>query len=672
MVPGPSLYKTPCSSPLAVSIPLALFFFLFFGNASAYSINGLDVSQTEQLLLPMASVVTDDDGILSAEEAFNLAKSKQEKNESSVVSFGFSSAAHWFLVPLHNPENVSLKRLLVFEPTWLDDVQLTLFSGNSEIAVFQGGDLVPFSQRAIAHQKINFELTIPPGKSSLLVRTQTRDPYLVRMVLWERSAFYQYDAKEKLFLGVLYGVIIAMLLYNLILYVSVGERVYLAYVGYLLFFLFGHVTYNGYSYLLFWPESPEWGNWAHTVFDYLFVFSGLVFATVFLELRDKLLKVYRWVVVLAGVMALSFVCTAIVGGYDLNVDSSIWWITFYAPFVLLLGALSLRSGNRSARYFLTAAVAGFIGAFITALSVSGIIPYTFYTFHAVDIGMLMDAVLLSFALADRLRLAIQESDGIKAELLEATQSQSKELEKQVAQRTLELREANATKDKFLSIVGHDLRGPISSLKLLFHDVVRSADDFSDETLRVARQSITNTYEFVDQLFIWALSQTGHTKVSAETFDMSVLLMDIQQLYSSQAQGKQVSLNLAVTAPHWVYADKVMTHTVVRNLAANALKFTKRGGVIDFTISSENEFMRIHVTDTGVGMEQWTVKALFRLDSKPQSSLGTEKESGTGLGLILCSEFVAKNGGEIGVESQREIGSHFWFTLPKAKDLAPGV
>lgn len=521
-----------------------------------------------------------------------------------------------------------------------------------------------FAHRALPHRKINVELTLPPGESRLVVRTQTRDPYLVAMTLWERSAFYASDSGESQYFGLVYGALGALLIFNLFLFFSVRETIYAAYVAYLFSFLVMHATYNGYLYPLLWPTLPVWGNWAHSIFIYLFMLSGLVFAIQFLELRAKLLPAYRWAKWLTFTIFASCVVTAL-GGYGLHVASSILWVVVYSPFVLLLGVWSLLKGNRAARFFLTAAMAGFIGSFITALTVAGLVPYSLYGYRAVDVGMLLDALLLSMALADRLRISRLEAEAAKTQVIEAGRSYAHQLEMAVAERTLELSKANAVKDKFFSIVAHDLRGPIEGLAMFFK-VIKSVDNFTNERLETVRATIDNTRDFLEELLTWARTQRGEFDCHPVVFDMAPVLMEIQELFSTKAQAKGVLLDLKVEEGCWVFADLAMTRTVLRNLTHNALKFTNKGGSVRASLTAGLDDCRVSVTDTGVGMSEEMRQNVFRLSETTRGSPTVGNEFGTGLGLILCKEFVEKNGGVIGVASELGKGSTFWFSLPLAK------
>ncbi|MDH5654343.1 MAG: diguanylate cyclase [Spirochaetia bacterium] len=420
---------------------VAVFFSGIFFGVNSLASESVDASASKVNLIPHALIIDSDTFHMNSfflERAPRISSGER----SDVVSFGFSNHAHYFLILVENPTSGILSRVLVLDPTWLDEVQVELTSGGKTVR-FSGGDTVPFRERFINHRKINFELHFKPGISQLLVKTRTGDPYLVGLTLWEKSRFYEEDAYNQIYIGLVYGVLFIMLFYNLILFFAVREKMFAAYVNYILFFILMHSTYNGHLYQIFWPESPVWGNWAHSVFIFGFALSGIVFASVFLELKKRLRNYYKMTVGFGFIIVFLFIITAAAGGYSLHVRTSILSVFVYTPFVLFIGIGSLLSGNRAARLFLTAAIAGFIGSFITALTVTGLIPFTFYFYHAVDFGMLIDAVLLSLAMAERVRYSKKEADTMKEQLLDMNRTHAEKLEREISERTYELQRINS-------------------------------------------------------------------------------------------------------------------------------------------------------------------------------------------------------------------------------------
>lgn len=231
----------------------------------------------------------------------------------------------------------------------------------------------------------------------------------------------------------------------------------------------------------------------------------------------------------------------------------------------------------------------------------------------------------------------------------------------------EMRELNATKDKFFSIIAHDLKNPFNDLigftQLLAKNVRRYDVQKIEQFTQIIQESSKLAYNLLENLLDWSRAQTGTLRFNPEELNLATLIDDCIRLYHSKAKNKGLELlaNVDDKLPA-VKADKNMVKTVIRNLISNAIKYTRSGDKITVMAHAQNNMVKIAVEDTGIGIEQANLKRLFRIDSN-LSTPGTNKERGTGLGLILCKEFVERNGGDIAVQSMPEQGSTFSFTLP---------
>jgi signal transduction histidine kinase len=176
------------------------------------------------------------------------------------------------------------------------------------------------------------------------------------------------------------------------------------------------------------------------------------------------------------------------------------------------------------------------------------------------------------------------------------------------------------------------------------------------------KSLKNLFALLENLLEWGRSQTGNIDFTPEPFDLAVVLNENQELLKGQAGNKKIALVNENKNALPVHAHRNSINTVVRNLISNAIKFTPEGGKITLNAEPEGKFIRVSVTDTGVGMSKEVIAKLFKIGTK-HSTLGTSQEKGTGLGLILCKDFVEKNGGTIGVECAEGKGSTFYFRLP---------
>lgn len=243
-------------------------------------------------------------------------------------------------------------------------------------------------------------------------------------------------------------------------------------------------------------------------------------------------------------------------------------------------------------------------------------------------------------------------------------------QQEIAERTraeAELREANASKDKFFSIISHDLRSPLNTLlgfaELLAAHVEHYSIEETKQRIEKLRTSAKRLHILLENLLTWARIQRGALEYQPESFELSEMIDEILDLFSQNAEQKHIALAHDITANTVVFADESMLHTVLRNLVSNALKFTPNGGSIRLSARDAGQELEIMVADTGVGIPQADFEKLFRIDVQ-YTSAGTSGETGTGLGLVLCKELVEKNGGRIRVESTPGRGTRFLFTVPK--------
>lgn len=232
----------------------------------------------------------------------------------------------------------------------------------------------------------------------------------------------------------------------------------------------------------------------------------------------------------------------------------------------------------------------------------------------------------------------------------------------------ELREANAAKDKFFTIIAHDLRSPFTGLLGTTDYLSKKAGSVDPKHIkrfadRMYRET-ANLYKLIENLLTWSRLQTGRISVNKEVFSLSELLAEVSELLKAQFTHKQISLVNECTEKIMLNADKFMVETIIRNLLSNAIKFTPVGGLIETGITKKDSTISLFVKDNGVGIEEKRIAYLFEIGHQKSTS-GTEKEKGTGLGLILCRDFAEINNGTITVESRPGEGSTFYLNFPKS-------
>jgi signal transduction histidine kinase len=243
------------------------------------------------------------------------------------------------------------------------------------------------------------------------------------------------------------------------------------------------------------------------------------------------------------------------------------------------------------------------------------------------------------------------------------------LEQKVEQRTQELAELNRTKDKFFSIIAHDLKNPFNTLlgfsELLLENMPMFKPEQIEEYISIIFETSRSSYSLLENLLDWSRSQTGRIKLLKEEIDLYRIANENIKLLDSPALKKEIQLNNDIYPGTIAFADNNMINTVIRNLLSNAVKYTGLGGVINIDCEKKGDLLCIHVRDNGIGMKPEVVEKLFRIDESI-STKGTADETGTGLGLILCKEFIERNGGRLWVESDPDEGSIFYFTIPLTK------
>lgn len=249
-------------------------------------------------------------------------------------------------------------------------------------------------------------------------------------------------------------------------------------------------------------------------------------------------------------------------------------------------------------------------------------------------------------------------------------TERKQTELKMIESEKKLKELNAMKDKFFSIIAHDLKSPFSSILGLTELLLMRFDEYDAEKKRFFIQNIyksTNkTFNLLENLLTWAGSQTGRIKYNPQKINIKSIAKESLSLMQHKAEKKEITLQNNITTDYFAFADKSTVETVFRNLISNALKFTPEKGKIEIDCIEKTEkqthYFQIRISDTGIGISPDNLNKLFRIDQNV-STLGTDNEKGTGLGLILCKEFIEKNKGKIWVESQKGKGSSFYFTLP---------
>jgi len=252
-----------------------------------------------------------------------------------------------------------------------------------------------------------------------------------------------------------------------------------------------------------------------------------------------------------------------------------------------------------------------------------------------------------------------------------TQLSFSEAKNKLSKQAKELKKENVLKDRLFSIIGHDLRSPLSAIKMQLDFILRGIinpkdENFINKTVHNLNATTDEAFNLLDNLLGWAKSESGSLSIIKENVNIRKLVDQCVRLQKLALETKNIELQITISENTLVYADMNMVKTVLRNLLSNAIKFTPVAGNISISEQLEKEFWNVSVSDSGVGISEEDLVKVLNTEQH-FSKEGTEQEAGTGLGLILCQDFVLKNGGTLWVESTLGKGSSFTFSVPVAEN-----
>ncbi len=518
---------------------------------------------------------------------------------------------------------------------------------------------MPFDSRPIRQNNYLFDLKLEPGKPlRAYLRLESQGSIQAPLTLWSPKAYLEEQPQRIYVLGIIYGVLLVMLIYNLFIFLSVRDTSYLYYILYIASFGFYQISVNGAGIEYFWPNNPWWAN-ASTPF--LIGSAGLFgcqFARSFLHTREHSLWIDRILRVLMGVGALVMVL-ALTVSYAIALRLATYLALAFTVVIFTAGIVAWLRGMRVARYFIFAWSAFLLGGVINTLMVLGLLPNVFLTMYASQIGSALEVGLLSLALADRI-------NAMKEERTRILQETSRKLE----QLNLELASSNRLKDEFLATVTHELRTPMSgvigSLELM---QTVPMDIELTQYHKTATGSARDMMRMVNDILALIELQAGKLYPRREPFSLRGLCDGLRAQYAPRAEerGLRFVLQLDESLPDTLEGDAGKLAQALGYLIDNAIKFTHQGGVnlrVAGVPNSEGLALRIEVQDSGIGFSTPPDGVLYQRFFQIDGSL-TREYGGLGIGLALCRKLVALLGGELVHESVPGQGSRFSLELQAA-------
>jgi len=492
------------------------------------------------------------------------------------------------------------------------------------------------------------------------------------------------------------GIILIMLIYNLFIYISTKDHIYLFYLGYLFIMAFSMPYANGYPFvehINFWfIDKSFWNNYFLVWHTPAYYFVG-TFCIRYLDLKNRAPKIRRLIQLEIAIIAGLFPLLNILGFQFVELVTPVQIAIMLLYFTCLITGYYFAFGGLKQAYFYSFGWTFLIiGASTFFAVINGYLPFNPITRNALYIGAAIEICLFALALANRMNVLQTEKDQIKSENLRLIQNQNEKLEREVNRRTSELeatneellqsneellltteqldkqsrelKEVNQTKDRLFAIISHDLRSPINSLKGLL-DLIYGENISKEEFLEFsvdAKHNVEHVHFMLNNLLNWARFQLQGITTKPETISLRQIISENIVLFKEHSKNKNISVINETAGDIAIFADYDQLNLVIRNLLSNALKFTEAGGQVKFNANMKSDFCEITISDNGIGMDKDAIKNLFNIRTD-KVQVGTEGEKGTGLGLTLCKDFIEKNNGQIEIESEVGQGTTFTILLP---------
>lgn len=626
-----------------------------------------------------ATVLPDPSGKLTATDIISgQHEGKFQRISNRSASLGISDTAWWVRFEATNPTEVPLPWVINFPFSVTDLVDFYVVMDGTVVDSYALGDKRPLANRVLPGEGFAIPVVNPPGKT-ITVLTRLHNPrgdgVDAYFEISSPRAYQEAQLHTWLFYGAIFGGILILLLYNTVIYAVIRERIYLWYLLYLFFAFASFITITGLGTQFIWSNRGALSEFFPPLFSSLALFFVVQFSRKFLDVENQLPRIdlaLRGMMIYFTLPPLAFLLG----------QGSLAAILIMVGCLILtslpvLGAYLWRQGQRAAFIFTLGWSVWFASIGLLAARIIGLAPTNDFTLRLAWVGILGEAVLFALALADRIRYLRHQRDAAEERERAALLRSKEELEAVVLERTRELaeqheelRKTNNEKDKFFSIIAHDIRNPINGvigladmLSATIHEMSRTE---VDECLRDLGDSARNLSKLLENLLSWALLQRGGLQLQSEPVPLDPLLDKCLGIYLPAAQQKHLKLRKGGEPHLIVYADWRMLETILRNLVNNAIKYSKPDGAVTLKAEREEENIVIAVSDEGVGMSQRIIDNLFNVGERT-SMPGTQGERGTGLGLQLCYELIQRHGGRLEVESQPGVGSTFRIYLPAVEE-----
>ncbi len=621
------------------------------------------------------------------------AQSGDWKTSSGVTpSFGFTTSAYWVRFTVANRQQYPIDWLIEIAYPMLDSI--TLFVPESGVFTSKTvGDHIPFHQREIEYRNCILSLKeAAASERTYYLRFRTTSSLNIPLYMWSPAALTQSISREQLVVGLYYGAMLVMLIYNLFLFIGIRDINYLYYICFIAGQIMYQFTLNGLAFQYVWQDAIWWANNCLPCFMSFATFWAVFFARSFLGSKEnapQFEKLYR---VALPLLVLSCV-GSLVMPYSLGIKIATFLAMVVSPFLIINAIIEWKNGYEPAQYFAISWIAFIGGVILYTLKTFGWIPSNALTNLTIQIGSLLQVLLLSLALVGKFNVMRRENYKSQQQLVKA---QMKTLEVERARQDAEiyrlrnvelaeayndvehkneemsrlndsLRDLNNEKNEFLGIVAHDLKNPLSNISMLGKVLSEESETLKADEVKEFAEDIRTAsgrmFELITNLLDVNAIENKAVRITPIPFDLTEVAQHVANDYRGRAEAKQLKMLLEMPPENtMVFADKSSTLQIADNLVSNAIKYSPYGKNITIRLSKHDNYVCFEVEDEGQGLTPEDKQKLFgkfaRLSARP-----TGGEHSTGLGLSIAKKLAEAMNGDISCESVFGKGSTFLLSLP---------
>lgn len=621
------------------------------------------------------------DEILKIDDILKLDNEEWTNLNQNIPNFGHEKQTLWFRLKIENQSASIERQFLSLELSTIDFYNVFVIKEKFVVQEFKLGDHLPFNSRVIKSHNFVIPLIIEDGeKLHIYLKIQSLESVRVPLYLRNQQSYDDREKQTLLLYGMYFGALLIMALYNLSLFISVKDKNYLYFTFYIISAAFYRLSTSGFGFQYIWPSQPSINGFIILVFVAMIVFSFSLFIYGFMQI-NKDHKLYHYVL---RTQMFASILIPVLGIFDLHLAGRIVnflalittvnaiWITIRRYFdnlkyakLLIIGLLILLAST-----------------LMLVMNRLGIIPMNLLTENSSQIGYILTILLMSMALSQRIKdnhkkrieaeqkaLHVEKNIRIEKERYLNLELAAKEEEIHAKEEVFIARSESKAKSNFLATMSHEIRTPMNGVlgitELLADTELSPQQKYY---IRVIQESGNTLLNIINDILDFSKIEAGKIELEMIDFELNQLCQECISNFTILAKNKKIELIVSIKpgTPVYLKSDPTRLKQIILNLLSNAFKFTRAGSIIlqisciDEAIESKDKLLKFEVKDTGIGISKDQEQKLFSEFSQADSST-TRKYGGTGLGLAICKQLATLLGGEIGVDSEENMGSNFWFT-----------